>query len=152
VPITTRRLVTDLATYIGGFVAAEGTFIARPWDGGFAFAIALGANDHEMVELLHEFLGCGRVTWRRRRKDHYDDEVTFVVRRMKDLVEVVIPFMDEHLPPSYKRQQFEPWRAEVLEYWDTGVRRRRGCTVEGCEVPQRAKGLCRHHYYEEFRR
>jgi hypothetical protein len=105
-----------------------------------------------MVDLLHGFFGCGRTMWRRRRRAHYDDEVTFVVRRLRDLVEVVVPFMDEHLPPSYKRQQYLVWRALLLEYWDHGARRRRPCTEPGCETPQRAKGLCRRHYYEAYRR
>jgi hypothetical protein len=152
VPTTTRRPATEIADYLGGFVSAEGTFVARPWDGQFAFAVALGATDREMVDLFREFFGCGRVTWRRRREAHYDDEVTFVVRKLRHLVEAVVPFMDEHLPPSYKRQQYLAWRAEVLDYWEHGMRRRRPCTVEGCEVIQRAKGLCRRHYYEAFGR
>jgi hypothetical protein len=150
VPTTTKRPATDVAAFIGGFVAAEGCFHARSREGWFGFAVALGAEDVEMVELLHAFLGCGRTTWRKRRKEHYDDEVSFVVRKMRDLVETVIPFMDEHLPPSYKREQYEVWRAQVLAYWDTGMKRRRPCTVEGCEVLQRAKGLCRGHYYARY--
>jgi hypothetical protein len=114
--------------------------------------VALGADDQEMVDLLHEALGCGRVTWRPRRRPHFDDEVTFTVRRMRDLVEVIVPFMDEHLPPSYKRDQYEVWRGLLLEHWEHGMRRRRPCTVVGCTHLQRAKGLCRHHYYEAFRR
>ncbi|MBV9951583.1 MAG: hypothetical protein JO291_06505 [Acidimicrobiia bacterium] len=151
-PTTTGRPATEIADFIGGFVAAEGTFVARPWDGQFAFAVALGATDRESVEMLHRFFRCGRVTWRERRQAHFDDEVTFVVRKLRDLVEVVVPFMDEHLHGSYKRQQYLAWRAELLEYWEHGVRRRRPCTVEGCRVIQRAKGLCRHHYYERFGR
>jgi len=105
-----------------------------------------------MVELLRDFMGCGRVMWRRRRKGHYDDEVTFVVRKLRDLVGTVVPFMDEHLLTSYKREQYLAWRVELLDYWEHGMRRRRPCTVVGCEVIQRAKGLCRHHYYEAFGR
>ena len=36
---------------------------------------------------------------------HYDDEITFTVRSLVDLVQVIIPFMDEHLPASRKRIQ-----------------------------------------------
>ena len=151
-PTTTTRPDTDLAAFIGGFVAAEGCFHARAAEGWFSFAVSLGACDQEMVDALYEFFGCGRTTWRRRRRAHFDDEVTFVVRRIRDLVEVIVPFMDEHLPPSYKRVQYEVWRAALMEYWDHGVRRRRPCTLVGCTVVQRAKGLCRHHYYEAFGR
>jgi hypothetical protein len=152
VSTTTGRPVTEIAAFIGGFVAAEGTFVARPWDGHFAFTVALGATDRETVELLHRFFRCGRTTWRRRRKEHFDDEVAFVVRKLRDLVDTLVPFMDRHLEESYKRRQYLAWRAEVLDYWEHGMRRRRLCTVEGCERIQRAKGLCRHHYYVAFGR
>ena len=58
----------------------------------------------------------------------------------------------EHLPPSYKRTQYEAWRAELLRYWEVDARRRRPCAVDGCDEPLRAKGLCRHHYYETYGR
>ena len=72
------------------------------------------------------------------------------MRRLRELVEVIVPFMDEHLPPSYKRDQYEVWRGALLDYWEHDARRRRPCTVVGCTVLQRAKGLCRRHYYEAF--
>jgi LAGLIDADG DNA endonuclease family protein len=134
-------------------VVAEGCFQVPPGAStSFSFVVALGATDREMVELLRDVLGCGRIQWRERRQPHYDDEVTFVVRRVRDLVEVIVPFMDEHLPMSYKRDQYEAWREVLLEYWARGVRRRRPCTIVGCTRVQRAKGLCRHHYYEALRR
>jgi hypothetical protein len=149
---TTGRPATEIAAFVGGFVAAEGCFHPRPEGGSYSFTVSLGASDQRAIVLLRNFFGCGFTTWRARRKSHYDDEVTFGVRRMQELVEVIVPFMDEHLPPSYKREQYLAWRAEVLDYWEHGMRRRRPCTVEGCEVIQRAKGLCRHHYYEAFGR
>jgi hypothetical protein len=152
VSTTTARPATEVARFIAGFTAAEGCFHARPAEGWFGFTIALGAKDEETIALFDAFFGCGRTTWRRRRRSHYDDEVTFVVRRLRDLVEVIVPFMDEHLPPSYKRDQYEVWRAALLDYWEHSARRRRPCTVAGCAVVQRARGLCRHHYYEEFGR
>jgi hypothetical protein len=103
---------------------------------------------------LHDHLGCGRIARHGRRKPHYDDEVVFVVKRLRDLVEVIVPFMDEHLPPSYKRDQYQVWRAALVDYWQRGARRpgRRPCTIAGCDRPQRAKELCRHHYFKEYRR
>lgn len=130
---------------LAAFVAAEGTFLAS--DRRFAFAVGLGATDTPTCELLAGWFGVGTIQHSARRKPHYDDEVTFIVQRMRDLVEVVVPFMDEHLPPSYKRQQYEVWRAHLLDYWQSGTRRRRPCTIDGCDEPQRAKGVCRRHYY-----
>ena len=151
-PTTTGRPVTEIAAFIGGFVAAEGCFHPKPPKGSYSFTVSLGASDQEMIDLLHEFFGCRFTSWAQRRKPHYEDEVTFGVRMQRELVEVVIPFMDAHLPASYKREQYLVWRSELLDYWEHGMRRRRPCTVEGCEVLQRAKGLCRHHYYDAFGR
>jgi hypothetical protein len=138
----------ELAGFVAGFVAAEGSFIVS--GRRFAFGVGLAAADAATCALLAELLGVGAVTDSRRRRPHYDDEVTFRVNRLRELVDVVVPFMDEHLPASYKRQQYEAWRAKLLDYWETKARRRERCAVEGCELPRRAKGLCRGHYYREY--
>ncbi len=152
-PTTTVPPATDgIAAFIGGFVAAEGNFRvvgARP---RFTFAVGLGAKDSGTCEALYAFFGVGSIHRRARRREHYDDEVTFQVQGRRDLVEVVVPFMDEHLPPSHKREQYLRWRHELVSYWETNARRRRPCKVEACCAPSRAFGLCRHHYFLEFRR
>ena len=58
-----------------------------------------------------------------------------------------MPFVDEHLPASHEREQYLAWRDELLAYWQGRARRRRPCTVEGCDEPRRARGLCRHDYH-----
>jgi hypothetical protein len=135
------------AAWIGGFVAAEGTFVRTGAGRKFSFGVALGALDSESCDRLHAFFGAGSIVRSVRRRDHYDDEVQFQVRSLKDLVHIVIPFMDAHLPPSYKREQYLQWKLELLHYWDKGARRVRACTVPGCETQRRAHGLCRHHLY-----
>lgn len=94
---------------------------ARP---SFTFAVMLGARDRDMAELPHQFLGVGRLRTYPRRQEHHDDAVVFAVRAFADLVDVVVPFMDEHLPPSHKRTQYLAWRDELLAY-DRGRRGRR---------------------------
>lgn len=147
------RATDELADFIAGFVAAEGTFIASGTPPTFTFAVALGASDKDSCAMTHEYFGVGTIHSYPRRKPHYDDEVIYRVRALRDLIEVVVPFMDEHLPPSYKREQYLIWRAALLDYWQHGARKpgRRPCLVEGCERPQRAKGVCRHHYYQAYR-
>lgn len=135
---------------MGGFVAAEGTFVVSGIRPSFTFAVALGATDRESCALLRAVLGVGHVRAYQRRRAHFDDEICFQVRKLAELVEVIVPFMDEHLPASHKREQYLAWRAELLDHWEHRARRRRTCTVPGCTSPRRAKGLCRHHYYERF--
>lgn len=112
-----------IADGIGGLVAAEGTFAVvqvRDARGGirpsFTFAVMLGAVDRLTLDLFHAYLGVGRIRTYARRKEHHDDCVVFAVRAFADLLDVIVPFMDEHLPPSHKRTQYLAWREQLLAY------------------------------------
>lgn len=143
---TTVQPGTDAwAAFVGGFVAAEGTFTRS--GRSFRFGVGLAAADASMCHQMHRLLGVGGVYVSPRRQPHYDDEVSYHVRRTRDLVEVVVPFMDAHLPASHKRRQYEAWRATLFDHWEYHARLRRPCSVPGCERPRRGKGLCRAHYY-----
>jgi hypothetical protein len=147
------RPAGDLTAWLSGFVAAEGCFTGATTPRGarrFSLAVGLGAKDGETCWVLLSILGVGHVYRYPRRQPHHDDETRYSVTALPDLVEVIVPFMDEHLPPSYKREQYLAWRTDLLEYWETKARRPKPCIVEGCSEPRRAKCLCRHHYYEQY--
>lgn len=135
-------------------MAAEGCFTGTraPTKRRFAFQVGVSEADRDVCGLMLTVFGVGRLVPFRRRQAHYDDEITFVVTRLRDLTEVVVPFMDVHLPASHKRAQYEGWRAELLSYWDTEARRRRPCVLEGCAAPALAHGLCRPHLWSEMGR
>jgi len=97
-------------------------------------------------------LGVSSVYRSTRRRPHYDDEVVFVVQSIRLLVEVVVPFMDAHLPASQKRRRYLIWREQLMRYWDEHARRVRSCSEPGCERFRRAKGLCRSHYFQRHGR
>jgi hypothetical protein len=139
----------DVAAFLGGFTAAEGCFTGR--ENQLRFAIGLGATDRRMCEAFEQFLDRGSICDSPRRKPHYDDESTFTVRSIRDHRDTTIPFMDAHLPPSHKREQYLAWRARLLDYWEHKAKRVRPCVVEGCDEPRRAHGLCRHHLYVQYR-
>jgi hypothetical protein len=100
-----------------------------------------------MCNVLQDFLGVGHVYDSPRRREHYDDEVCYAVKALKELMLVVVPFMDAHLPASYKREHYLAWRERLLDYWEHRAKRVRPCTVDGCDKPRRAHGLCRQHLY-----
>lgn len=145
-----ERPATDHLDFLGGFVAAEGTLVHT--GRRFAFRVSLGAQDAATCEMFLACLRVGSISTAPRRTAHYDDEVSYAVQSLRELVEVVVPFLDEHLPASYKRQQYLAWRAELLDHWQHRARRRRPCTMHGCDRPRRAKGLCRRHYYAAYGR
>jgi hypothetical protein len=136
----------SLAPFFAGFTAGEGCFSGT---GGnrFVFELGLGAGDERICLAFQGFFGVGHVYYSPRRKPHYDDEVTFAVQSIRELVDVVVPFMDKHLPPSYKREQYLEWRERLLDYWEQRAKRVRPCEIDGCETPRRAHGLCRRHLY-----
>lgn len=110
--ITTSSPDTDVCAFIGGFVAGEGCFTTSA--GRWRFAVALGAADTDTLVLIQGVLGVGSINRYDRRQPHYDDEVVYSVMSRRDLIAVVVPFMDRWLPASYKREQFEAWRATLL--------------------------------------
>lgn len=87
------------------------------------FQVGLGSVDEEMCLALQSRFGVGRIYRSSRRRPHYDDEVQFSVQSVRDLVEVVVPFMDAHLPESHKRDQYLEWRARLLDHWEHRARR-----------------------------
>jgi hypothetical protein len=144
VPLDTEAL----AGFLGGFVAGDGCFCITSNGRRFKFEVGLGAIDRGLCDLLQSFLGIGNVYESPRRTARNDDEVVFAVQSLAELVDVVVPFMDAHLPPSYKRTQYLAWKERLLEYWEHRAKRVRPCTVDGCDEPRRAHGLCRLHLYE----
>jgi len=144
-----RRPSADLGETRRGVIAAEGTFTTWRSESKcrFTFAVGLGASDAETCELLADFFGVGHTYRSPRRKSHYDDEVTFSIQSLRDHLDVTIPFMDVHLPESHKQAQYLAWRAELLDYWEHRAKRRRTCTVDGCDRPRRAHGYCRRHLW-----
>ncbi len=104
-----------------------------------------------MCEAMSAFFGVGTIVRSARRKAHYDDEIQYRVTAQRALLDAIVPFMDQHLPPSHKREQYLAWRADFLDYWEHEAKRVRPCTIDGCERPRRAHGLCRHHLYREHR-
>lgn len=140
----------DIAGFVGGFVAAEGCFTRTK--NRFRFAVELGATDGQMCEVIAQVIGAGHVHRYASRQPHFDDSTVLAVQSIPELVDKVVPFMDVYLPSSKKREQYMTWRRELLHHWEHAARRRRPCTVDGCEILQRGKGLCRRHYYQRYRK
>lgn len=95
--------------FVAGLVVAEGCFTG---DGQRrrSFTVSLGALDAELCASLRTFFGVGHTYHYPRRQPHHDDVVIFTVQARRELLEVVVPFMDRYLPPSAKRQQYRAWR------------------------------------------
>lgn len=82
--------------------------------GRFVFKVELADDDRVTCDLLRTFLGVGTVRWYPRRAERFKDVVVYALSARADLVDRVIPFMDSHLPPCHKRQQYDVWRDALL--------------------------------------
>ncbi len=78
-PTTTVRPATETeASYVAGFVCAEGCFSRT--GNRLRFAVGLGALDADSCEQLLRFFGVGVLNRSPQRRRHYDDEVSYQVR------------------------------------------------------------------------
>ena len=102
--------------FVAGFVVAEGCFVGRAGGRRFALTVALAAIDAATCQRLAGFFGVGRVYRYARRQPHHDDVAIFSVQSLPELRDVVVPFCDEHLPPSAKRDRYLEWRAALRAY------------------------------------
>jgi hypothetical protein len=109
-----------LDAYIAGYVDGEGSFhvaIQRnPWTrAGWQlvpeFHVSQKAARRQVLDLIRERLGCGRI--QENHRGSADTSLVFVVRRRLDLLERVIPFFEAQPLLSTKQQDFVAF-AEIV--------------------------------------
>jgi hypothetical protein len=83
------------------------------------FAVTQGASSVVCLEELHSFFRVGRIARNARRDNHRDDLLQYRVDRRTDLLEVVIPFFQEHPLRTSKRHDFEAF-AHCVELVSAG--------------------------------
>ena len=108
--------------WVIGFVDGEGCFSVgfvrqpnRPGRRGYTtgyqvthrFAVTQGASSARCLEDLQRFFGVGRIYRNARHDNHREDLLQYRVERRSELLEVVIPFFQEHPLLTSKRFDFE---------------------------------------------
>ena len=81
------------------------------------FAVTQGAKSVSCLHELREFFGIGQVLINTRYDNHKEHLYRFVVRKRKDLLEVIIPFFRQNPMHSSKQQDFEKFArcVELIE-------------------------------------
>jgi hypothetical protein len=142
-------------------VAGEGTFVATRAgadrnDGSprtrFVFKVSVADRDVLLLAALQIFLGGrGSIQTATPRNPRWQPIASYSVSSRKAIRDVLIPFCDEFLLYSAKREQYDDWRARFDAYerahptqWGKGPST---CSKPGCDKPVRGRGLCRSHYY-----
>jgi succinate dehydrogenase flavin-adding protein (antitoxin of CptAB toxin-antitoxin module) len=127
--------------WVIGFVDGEGCFsigfVRQPsradrkgyrtgYQVSHEFAVTQGAKSIGCLEDLVSFFGVGSVIPNRRYDNHKEHLYRYVVRRRRDLIDVIIPFFAEHPMRSSKQRDFEKF-ARCVELIDADVHK----TFEG---------------------
>ena len=115
-----ERLVT--IGWITGFVEGEGCFsigfVRQPDRGNrrgcktgyqvsHEFAVTQGARSVKALAELLKFFGVGQILINTRHDNHKEDLFRYVVRRRKDLLQVIIPFFRQYPMRAAKQGDFE---------------------------------------------
>ena len=143
-----ERLV--MLGWVIGFVDGEGCFsigfIRQPdrinrkgYRTGYQvtpeFAVTQGAKSISCLHELREFFGVGQVIVNNRYDNHKEHLYRYVVRKRKDLLEVVIPFFRQNPMHSSKQKDFEKF-ARCVELIDSGHHLTPSGLIEIVEIAQ----------------
>jgi hypothetical protein len=136
--------------WVIGFVDGEGCFsigfVRQPnrksrkgYRTGFQvsheFAVTQGAKSVSCLRELHEFFGVGQVVLNTRYDNHKEHLYRYVVRKQKDLLEVVIPFFRQNPMHSSKQKDFEKF-AHCIEVIESGRHLTHEGLIEIAEITQ----------------
>ena len=114
--------------WVVGFVDGEGCFsisVVRNrgcrlgWQVQHEFSVTQAASSRSALVELLEFFGCGSLIENKRHDDHRELLMRFSVKRRQDLVDVVVPFFEEHPLRTAKVKDFARF-SRVIRWMDAG--------------------------------
>jgi len=113
-----------------GFVRQPNRSSRRGYRTGFqvshSFVVVQGATSVSSLHELADFFGVGSVGINRRHDNHREHLYRYTVARRDDLLQVIIPFFDEHPLRTAKQADFEKF-SDCVELCRSG----RHLTTEG---------------------
>jgi hypothetical protein len=115
--------------------------------------VTMASRDRPLLQALREFLGYGSITETPSRQVGWQPTSHFRINSRRGHHAATIPFAEQFLLPSHKREQFVEWRDAFLANEQAHPSKfgkgRSTCSVDDCPLPVRGRGLCRKHYYRE---
>lgn len=120
-----QERLSEFIGWIVGFVDGEGCFstgfvkqsnrqekdrIRKGYKTGFQvfheFAVTQGESSVSCLRDMYEFFGVGRVYINKRYDNHHEHLYRYVVRKREDLLNVIIPFFQQHELKTAKKNDF----------------------------------------------
>jgi LAGLIDADG DNA endonuclease family protein len=108
--------------WVVGFVDGEGCFSVSifrnsrtkiGWQVQPEFVVVQGARSVQVLHELEAFFGCGSVTVNRRHDNHREDLYRYVVKRLDELSDRIIPFFEDHPLRTAKTDDFTKFASIV---------------------------------------
>jgi hypothetical protein len=130
--------------WIVGFVDGEGCFscpIQRNrvmrigWQLQPVFAVVQGEKSSQVLELLKDHFGCGKIYRNRRHDNHREDLLVYQAYRQADLLETIIPFFEANPLRTAKADEFAKFAA-IVRMMETKVHLTREGLVEIAKIAQ----------------
>ncbi len=134
-----QERLAEFKGWIVGFVDGEGCFslgfvkqgdkkekgrTRRGYKTGYQifheFAVTQSESSRASLDKIRDFFGIGNVYVNTRYDNHNEHLYRYVVRSRKDLLNVIIPFFEEHQLHTTKKQNFEKF-AKCLRLIEKGV-------------------------------
>lgn len=103
--------------WLTGFVDGEGCFtvsffkhpksrLKLKWQVFPEFVITQGAQSQKALKEIQKFFKCGNIYLNKRYDNHHKHLVKYVVRERNDLLQTIIPFFEEYLLKTSKKNDF----------------------------------------------
>ena len=120
----------NFAIWIVGFVDGEGcftvSFFTHPksrlrlkWQVFPEFVITQEMKSQRALQRIKKFFGCGKIYLNKRRDNHHEHLLKFVVRDRNDLLTKIIPFFEENVLISAKKNDFRIF-AKIVKMMQKG--------------------------------
>ena len=120
----------NFANWIVGFVDGEGcftvSFFTHPksrlrlkWQVFPEFVITQEMKSQRALQRIKKFFGCGKIYLNKRRDNHHEHLLKFVVRDRNDLLTKIIPFFEENVLISAKKNDFRIF-AKIVKMMQKG--------------------------------
>lgn len=94
-----------------GFVKQPGGKTRRGYSTGIQvwheFVITQGESSLSALQKIERYFGVGKIYLNKRHDNHREHLYRYVVRKREDLLNVIIPFFNQHTMHTFKKKQFE---------------------------------------------
>ena len=106
----------DLDSWIVGFVDGEGCFsiainphaeMTSGYQVQAEFAVTQSVLNISVLQIILNRFQCGKIQRNPRIDNHHEDLAIYRVRKLDDLVNVIIPFFESNVLQTTKRSQYE---------------------------------------------